>query len=143
MEMELFGLTGVLVCSAHLCLGYVGGRLSRERVIDPPSRPKPPFYLDDMLDLIERSQRLRQAFEPNQREVPIALTPALLQVLEAAEALQRRVAGTSLQCRAPEALSTLPRSPVRPSHVGLSPSSLSKSEFISLALDAECATADP
>ena len=142
MELELFGLTGVLVCSAHLCLGYVGGRLSRERVIEPASRPKPPFYLDDMLELIERSQRLRQAFEPHQREVPIGMTPALLQVLEAAEALQRRVAGNSLQCRAPAALNTIPRSPGIPSHVGQSSSSLSKSEFISLALDAECATAD-
>ena len=143
MEMELFGLTGVLVCSAHLCLGYLGGRFSRERVVEPPSRPKPPFYLDDMLDLIERSQRLRQALEPYQREVPRELAPALLQVLEAAETLQRRVAGNSLQCRAPVALNTIPKSPDIPSNVGQCSSSLSKSEFISLALDAECATADP
>ena len=139
MEIELVGLAGVLLCSAHLCLGFWSGyRLSRGKTAQPAHHIKPPFYLSDMLELIEHSRRLHCVFTPYQHQLPAGLMPAVVEVYQAAESLHQRV--SSGPHSPPERLDrTFFPVQLHPSPVIPAPSSLSEKELQSFALEAPCA----
>ena len=142
MQIELLGLTGVLLCSAHMCLGvWIGYWLNRPRSNDEPQGVRPPFYLPDMLELIEQSRRLHRAFTLHQHQVPAGMKPAVLQVFHAAETLHKRVSSGPLL----QPVSTIARAVPQPSVISSilehGASSLSKREFMGFAQDAQCTTA--
>lgn len=89
MELHFFhllwlGLGAALVCTVHLCAGFIGGyRFALRREIG-----KAPAYLPSIIELLTKSQELQSQMGLQSHELPQRLIYAITNVLESAEVVR-------------------------------------------------------
>ena len=92
MEMILCSLAGVVLCSAHLCLGFWGGyRTGRGKAAGSADFTGLSLHEPAIFQLLQQTRRLHQACVTFQSHLPIGLMPTVIQLLDSAESLHRNV----------------------------------------------------
>lgn len=98
MELEFLdllwlGLGAALICTAHLCAGFVGGyRFVRGREIG-----KTPAHLPSVIELLTRSQELQSQMGLKAQELPERLMSAITSVLRSAEVVRQAMPSSTMQ----------------------------------------------
>jgi len=100
MELEtthivFLGFAAVLLCTAHLSAGFYGGYRLAHQQRGSASRPEVmPAYFSEVLELVERSQRLHLQLAEHVRELPERVMIAAERLLKVARSVQEQTPAT-------------------------------------------------